>query len=89
MAHDELVDSAGRCLVVFYANYGMVGSRDPDWLQYSMNVLVGLFRRYGLASNVANSRLMICQPGALRSGISVEAEALKCTEVVYSYRMSI
>ena len=38
----------------FYANNGMFGSHESDWLHHTMNVLVGLFRRYGVAANVAN-----------------------------------
>ena len=54
MAHDGLGDSIGQCLGVFYANDGMVGSWDLDWLQHFMNVLVGLFRRYFLEANVSS-----------------------------------
>ena len=32
VAHDGLGETIGRCLGVFYANDGMVGTRDPDWL---------------------------------------------------------
>ena len=59
----------------------MVGSHDPYWLQHAMNVRVGLFRRYGLAANVSKSLTMICQPGALRAGMSEEVMALECTGV--------
>ena len=58
-----LVETVGRCVVLFYADNCMVGSRNPDWLQHAMNFLVGLFSRYGLAANVAKSRTMIFQPG--------------------------
>ena len=43
VAYDGLGDTARRCLIVFYANDGIVVSRDTDWLSHSMNVLVGLF----------------------------------------------
>ena len=43
----------GRCVGVLYAYNGMVDSRDPYWLHYAMNVLVGLFRNYVLLANVA------------------------------------
>ena len=79
VAHDGLVETVGWCLVVSYSDYGMVVSRDPDWLQHAMNVLVGLFRRYGLAANIAKSRTITCQTGALRVGMSEEAIVLKCT----------
>ena len=38
--------------------------------------MVGLFCRYGLAANVDKSRTMMCQPIALRLGVSVEAHRL-------------
>ena len=85
LVHYELRESVGRCMGGFYANEGMVGSRDPDWLQHSMNLLVNLFRWYGLAANAVKSRYMACQPGALRPGMSAEAKALKCMGVRYSY----
>ena len=65
----------------------MFGSRNSDWIQHAMNVLVGLFRRYGLVANVVKSCKMICQPGALWAGMSKEAMALKCTGVGESYQV--
>ena len=54
-----------------------------------MNVLVGLFQHYGLAANVAKFRSMKCQPGALKSGMSADAKALKFTGVGESYHMRL
>ena len=81
--------SVRQCLGVFYANDGMVGSRDLDWMQHLMNVLVCLFQRYGLVVNVAKLHTMTCQPDILRSGTSEEAKAMKCTGVVDSYQVII
>ena len=55
VSHYNLGDTVGRFLGFFYADDYTVGSRDLDWLQHEMNVLVGLFRRYGLAANVSKS----------------------------------
>ena len=85
MAHDGLGDSIGQCLGVFYANDGMVGSWDLDWLQHLMNVLVGLFRRYFLEANVSKSHTMTFQLGILWFGVSEEAKALKGMGVVELY----
>ena len=41
--HDGLIETIRRSLGVFYDDYGMVGSRDPYWLQHLIKVLVGLF----------------------------------------------
>ena len=82
-------ETVGRCLGVFYSDDGMGVSRDLDWLQNKMNVLVGLFRRYGLSAKVAKSCTMNCHPGALREGMSEEAMALKCMGVGHSYQVII
>ena len=87
MDHAGMGETVGRCLGFFYADDGMVGSRNSDWLHHVMNILVGLFRRYGLAANVAKLRTMKCQTGTLRLGVSEEAMVLKCTGVGESYRV--
>ena len=87
--HGGLGETIGRCLGVLYAEDGMVVSQDADWMQRSMNILVGLFLRYVLAANVAKSCTMTCQHGALRLGMSEEANDLKCTGVGDSYRVRI
>ena len=89
MDHYGLVEVVARFLWVLCADDVMFGSRDPDWLHHLMNVLVGLFWRYGLADNITKSLSMTCQPGALRLGMSAEAKALKFTGVGESYRMSL
>ena len=89
VAQDGLGETVGRCLGVFYADDGMVGSRNSDWLQHTMNVLVRIFRSYGLVANIEKSRTMTCQPGSLRTGMSEEAMPLKCTGVGDSYRLRL
>ena len=59
VAHTRMEEAVGRCLGIFYADDGMVVSRYPEWLQHLMHILVSPFRRYGLAANVAKSRLMM------------------------------
>ena len=77
VTHDRLEETVGRCLGVLYADYGLVVSCDLDWLQHTINDLVGLFIRYGLVYNVTKSCKITCQTGALRAGISEDAMALK------------
>ena len=67
----------------------MVGSRYSDWLQHALNVLFGLFRRYGLAANAVKPCTMTYQPGALRSEISEEAMDLKCKGVEDLYQLRL
>ena len=86
---DGLIETIGRCVGFFYADNGMVGSRDPDWLQHTTNVPFDFFRRYILEANVSNSRTMTYQYRVLRAGMSEEAMALKYTGVGYSYRVRL
>ena len=57
---------------MFYAHDGLVGLRDPDWIQGSLNVLIGIFWPYRLVDNISKSKVMKCQLGAIRYVISEE-----------------
>jgi hypothetical protein len=45
---------ASREIVAFFVDDGLVGSRDPIWLQSTLNVLVTLFESIGLRTNPDN-----------------------------------
>ena len=62
---------------VFYADDGIILSRGPEWVQGVINVLIRLFRRFGLISNVEKSKIMTCQPGVICTGMSEEAFSRK------------
>ena len=85
MVEDQLFAQEGlelavwRCLGLFYSKYGMMVSWDPEWLQGALNVIISLFRRFGLLSNVEKSKATTCQPGALRYWMSEEAVGKMCT----------
>ena len=64
--YDRLGHAAVQSLGVLYAENGILGSRDPEWLQGYLNVLIGLFRRIGLMANAVKSKTMTCQPGAIQ-----------------------
>ena len=73
-------------LSILYADDGLLGARDDEWLQGSLNVLVSLFRRFGLQANVTKTKAMTCFPGATRQGISPESYARRMTGVGDTYR---
>ena len=70
VAQERLGLNMVRCLVVLYAYYGMIGAWYSEYLRNALNILLGLFWRYGIATHVKKSRKMTCQPGALRSDMS-------------------
>ena len=85
VALGRVVENVDICLG-FYADNGMVGSIDSDWLQHLMNASIGLFWCYGLVANVVNYRKMTSQPCVIRSKMSEEARERRCTRVGSPYR---
>ena len=55
-------------MAVFYADDGMVGATDPQWLQGAFSALVAIFDRVGLQTNVDKTVSMACQPCRAGSG---------------------
>ena len=49
--HDGLGMVVGSFMGVFYSDDSMIISRDPEWLQAAINVIIGLFRRIILMAN--------------------------------------
>ena len=39
----------------FYADYGMVGSTNPGWIQTTFDMLTGIFKQVGLNTNFNNA----------------------------------
>ena len=64
----------GQCLGLFNAENGIMISSDIEWLQGALNVLIGILWRCGLVENVAKSKAMTCQPGAIRYRMLEESE---------------
>ena len=63
-----------------------MGSRDTEWIQGALNVLINIFCQYGLVENLAKSKAMTCQPGTLRHRMSEEAVGRWCTVRGAMYR---
>jgi hypothetical protein len=51
---------------IFYVDDAYLASRDPDFLQRALNVIVGLFARVGLETNAQKTQAMICTPRRIR-----------------------
>jgi hypothetical protein len=50
-------------IVAFFVDNGLVGSRDPIWLQSALDILVTLFEGIGLWTNPDKTKVMMCVPG--------------------------
>jgi len=71
---------------LFYADDGKVASTDPEWLQRAFDVLVGLFGRIGLKTNVRKTVAMICMPHCIAGRQSDEAYRHRMTGAGHSHR---
>jgi hypothetical protein len=52
---------------IFYVDDVYLASRNPDFLQRVLNVIVGLFALIGLETNVQKMQAMICTPGRIHA----------------------
>jgi hypothetical protein len=60
---DGLDYEVGEKCVLFYADHGLVGAMDKDWVQESFDTLINLFERVGLRTNTQKTKAMICTLG--------------------------
>ena len=65
-AHSGIGDEVRRFLAAFYADDGLIQSRDPVLLQSSFDILIGLFDRVGLKTNTTKTKAMVCVLGKIR-----------------------
>ena len=65
VAADGIGSQIRALLAAFYADDGLVQSRDPAFLQYAFDILVGLFGRVGLRTNTTKTEAMACVPGRI------------------------
>ena len=76
--------SVGSSLGEFYADDGLIGSRDPECLQGVINTLIVLFPRVVLMFNVEKSKTMKFQIGLICTGMAEEAFSQSITGYGYT-----
>jgi hypothetical protein len=60
-------------LVLFYADDGLIASRNSEWLQMAIQSLSELFERVGLRTNTTKTETMNCTPGYISGPMSASA----------------
>ena len=53
---------AGEHNIVSYADDGCIASRESFWVQMTLPVVVRMFKRVGLQTNLGNTKSMACNP---------------------------
>jgi hypothetical protein len=59
--------------MAFFVDNGLVGSRDPIWLQSTLNVLMTLFESISLRTNPDSMKVMTYVPGNIPVAHTEEA----------------
>ena len=73
-ANTEWAKEVRRILVaLFFVDDAFIASRNPAFLQRAMDVLVKLFDRVGLRTNVQKTKAVTFVPGKIRTRLSTEA----------------
>jgi hypothetical protein len=72
-AANGIFAEASREIVAFFVDDGLVGSRDPVWLQGALNVLAILFESISLRMNLDKTKVMMCTPGNIQVAHTEEA----------------
>jgi hypothetical protein len=60
---------------IFYVDDAYLASRDPEFLQRALDILVDLFARVGLETNVKKTQTMICTPRRIRTQLPAASYA--------------
>ena len=70
---ETLDDSDGQLAVriealfaIFYVDDGYIASKDAEFLQEALNIIVETFKRVSLATNTKKTQAMVCTPGKIR-----------------------
>jgi len=73
-------------LVLFYADDGLIASRNAKWLQMAIERLSELFERVGLRMNTDKTETMTCTPGYISGQESSHAYTRRMEGTGQSYR---
>ena len=79
-AKNGVAEMARTFIVLFYVDDGYIASRDPVFLQTCLDILVGIFERVGLFTNVKKTKAMTCLPGKIRYSLSKESYKKRFTQ---------
>jgi len=73
MEVEEIDHLMATFFAIFYVDDAYLASRDPEFLQRALDILVDLFARVGLETNVKKTQTMICTPGRIRTQLPAES----------------
>ena len=81
--HNGLEHVLVKSLGVIYMYYGLIESRNREWIQGDLNILISLI------TNVAKSKMMTCKLGTIWSGMLEEVMVWQITGKGATYSESL
>jgi hypothetical protein len=69
----ERGDLMSAFFAIFCVDDAYLASRDPEFLQRVLDLLVSLFARVGLETNMSKMQTMICTPGRIRTQLPADS----------------
>jgi hypothetical protein len=69
----ELDDLMLTFFAIFYVDDVYLASRDAEFLQRALDILVSLFEKVGLETNTSKMQTMICTPGRIRTQLPTKS----------------
>ena len=69
----ELEELMATFFTIFYVDDAYLASRDAEFLQRALDIIIGLFERVGLEINTKKTQTMICTPGRTRTQLPFES----------------
>jgi hypothetical protein len=69
----ELEELMATFFAIFYVNNAYLASRDAEFLQRALDIIIGLFKRVGLQRNTKKTQTMICTLGRIRTQLLFES----------------
>ena len=78
--------TAGEHNICFYADDGRIAGQDPIWVLTALTTMVGVFERFGLQTNLNNTKAVICTLGFIWGQQGAEAYKRRATEEGPTFR---
>ncbi len=75
-ADGNLAKCIAGLFLVFYVDDGYIASRDAEFLQDALNILVKTFKRVGLATNTKKTQAIVCTPGKI--WVQLPTDSYRC-----------
>jgi hypothetical protein len=72
-ADGNLVKRIAGLFVVFYLDDGYIASRNAEFLQEALGILVKTFKHIGLATNMKKTQAMVCTLGKIRAQLPTDS----------------